>query len=263
MSIRIMSKVFDLKIPTGPKFVLMALADRADDSGSCFPSQKELAAKTSHTIRSVQIHLQWLEKNGLIKRHERRRKDGYRTSDEYRITLHENTSREKSSPEIISPENNDNSQAKNLRGNITSYEVIEPPVEPPTRAREVFGLPDWIPKQAWEDFCIHRGKDFTNRAKALAIGKLDRWRLNGHDPAEILNNSVMNGWTGIFEPKGKGNGTYFNGSKPSKSERAKAAGDRALAKLGIFDSQGENPDQGDGQPMLRQLEYLRQGTGTT
>ena len=88
MSIKLMSKVFEMDIPTGQKFVLLALADRAGDDGkSCFPSQKEIARKTSLSVRSVQRYMTWLEENGLIKRTERRRADGYRSTDEYILTL--------------------------------------------------------------------------------------------------------------------------------------------------------------------------------
>lgn len=64
-------------------------------------------------------------------------------------------------------------------------------------------LPEWMPVRAWDDFCKHRGNKFTENAKRLAIAKLDGWRKLGHDPAEILNESVMNGWKGLFEPKKK------------------------------------------------------------
>lgn len=60
-------------------------------------------------------------------------------------------------------------------------------------------------------------------------------------------------------PKGKANetiGTNHNGSNgKSKSDRLNDAERRALEKLGAT-------DQPNGSPMLRQLEHLREGTGT-
>lgn len=67
----------------GRKFVLVALADRANGDGYSFPGQKSLAAMTGQSERSVREHLEWLEENDYVRRKERRRKDGTRTSDEY------------------------------------------------------------------------------------------------------------------------------------------------------------------------------------
>lgn len=64
-------------------------------------------------------------------------------------------------------------------------------------------LPDWMPLDAWEGYCKHRGKSFTDHAKELAIKKLDAFRNNGFNPREILENSIMNGWKGLFQPQSK------------------------------------------------------------
>ena len=36
-----------------------------------------------------------------------------------------------------------------------------------------------------------------------AINLLDRCRLNGYAPEEIINRSIANGWQGLFEPDGQ------------------------------------------------------------
>lgn len=51
---------------SGAKFVLTVLANYADETGRCYPSQATLAAKTSMTDRSVRNHLEWLEEHGYI-----------------------------------------------------------------------------------------------------------------------------------------------------------------------------------------------------
>jgi hypothetical protein len=61
MSIRLMSIVFECSLPTTEKFVLLAMADYASDSGeSIFPSIATLARKTSLSDRSVQRSIQSL-----------------------------------------------------------------------------------------------------------------------------------------------------------------------------------------------------------
>jgi hypothetical protein len=78
---------------------------------------------------------------------------------------------------------------------------------PPTPSRgsggEAFKLPDWVPKDAWDGFIemrksIHKPLK-TERAVRLAVAKLETLKAAGHDPEEVLNQSTMNGWQGLFE----------------------------------------------------------------
>lgn len=69
----------------GRKFVLIALADRANGDGYSYPGQKTLAEMTGQSERSVREHLEWLEEQGYVRRKERRRLDGTRTSDGYNL----------------------------------------------------------------------------------------------------------------------------------------------------------------------------------
>src|SRR5437899_4879417 len=53
MSLIVMTWAWTVPLPPSPKFVLMALADEADDDGFCFPSHRRIAQKCSITERSV------------------------------------------------------------------------------------------------------------------------------------------------------------------------------------------------------------------
>ncbi|QND84586.1 Helix-turn-helix domain-containing protein [Chromobacterium vaccinii] len=86
MSIKLMSRAWDMDIPTGQKMILIALADRANDEGECWPGQEELAKKGSMSPRSVVNHIDWLEDHGLLKV-ERRQKGNQRQSNRYTVTL--------------------------------------------------------------------------------------------------------------------------------------------------------------------------------
>jgi hypothetical protein len=68
-------------------------------------------------------------------------------------------------------------------------------------------MPDWLPSADWKDFCQMRGAKFTARAKQLIIGKLEKLRQEGHDPAAVLQQSLERGWSGVFEIKGDYHGT--------------------------------------------------------
>jgi len=69
----------------GAKFVLVTLCDFADEHGHCYPSHGKLAAMTQQGLRTVVAHIADLEAAGLIKREQRFRKDGGKTSDGYTI----------------------------------------------------------------------------------------------------------------------------------------------------------------------------------
>ena len=85
MSLRVMTWAWSLHLSPTPKLVLMALADEADDDGYCFPSQRRLAAKCSITDRTVRRVLLELTTKRYVSLEVRRRGDGSRTSNGYRL----------------------------------------------------------------------------------------------------------------------------------------------------------------------------------
>ena len=74
-------------LPTTPKFVLMALADAADDDGECYPSHKWLGRKCNVSDRTVRRVLALLQHQGLLLVQSRFHGDGARTSNRYRLRL--------------------------------------------------------------------------------------------------------------------------------------------------------------------------------
>lgn len=54
------------ELDAGPKFVLVALADFADENASCYPGQERIAKMTGLHRSSVVRHMQTLEDLGLI-----------------------------------------------------------------------------------------------------------------------------------------------------------------------------------------------------
>lgn len=120
-------------LPMATKFVLVALADRANHEGYCWPSREDLARMTGQTARSVQNQINKLEELGYLEKEERRRKDGYRASNGYYLSISsEPRSHEQPSPEPVSCENDDISQVNDVPTNINppSEALLEPSVEP-------------------------------------------------------------------------------------------------------------------------------------
>lgn len=63
-------------------------------------------------------------------------------------------------------------------------------------------LPAWLPLSAWADWCAYRkGKTWTQRAAELSIKNLDDLREQGHDPERVIQQSIANGWRGLFPLK--------------------------------------------------------------
>ncbi len=69
------------------KSVALALANRADDSGSSFPSIKTLAADTGFSTSTVKRAIRSLRDNGYLKVSSRERKDGSHTSNFYTLLI--------------------------------------------------------------------------------------------------------------------------------------------------------------------------------
>lgn len=63
-----------------------------------------------------------------------------------------------------------------------------------------YAPPDWVPAVPWADFVEARrkaGKPMTYRAQELAVMQLEAMREGGQDPAAVLNQSVIGGWTSL------------------------------------------------------------------
>lgn len=92
---------------------------------------------------------------------------------------------------------------------------------PPT-PKGGFEVPDWIPGKPWADFvAMRRAKGsktpFTVAAAKGIVAKLEGFRASGIDVGAVLEESVINGWSSVFEPKarqqhGKGGGADWTGS---------------------------------------------------
>jgi hypothetical protein len=64
-------------------------------------------------------------------------------------------------------------------------------------------LPDWMNKEAWGEWEQHR-KEIKEKQTPLAVKKqIVFLEKNKADHVEIINNSIQNGWKGLFELKGR------------------------------------------------------------
>lgn len=71
----------------------------------------------------------------------------------------------------------------------------------PKTAITDYPLPEWVDTDAWKGWLEVRKKmraPLTGRAVELAIATLIKLKSNGEDPTEVLNQSTINGWRGLF-----------------------------------------------------------------
>ena len=83
----------------------------------------------------------------------------------------------------------------------TAKEVEE---EVEKKNKELLTIPDFINPETWKAFKDHRvqiKRRMTPHAEDLIIKRLSGFKEEGHDPNEIINLSIENGWISVFAPK--------------------------------------------------------------
>jgi hypothetical protein len=99
--------------------------------------------------------------------------------------------------------------AKGAVNGATTEPEPEPEPEPEGETPNPFAGESW---DAWIEMRKKLKKAPTDHAIKLAIAKLTKMQAAGHAPNDVLDQSTMNGWTGLFELKEKRNG---HGGRPS------------------------------------------------
>ena len=74
--------------------------------------------------------------------------------------------------------------------------------KPKSKAKPAVAIapPDWLPSETWEAWHRHRGK-MSEDTQRLCLTKLDGMRARGQDPVAVIEQSIANGWSGLFEIK--------------------------------------------------------------
>lgn len=78
----------------GAQFILVVLANYADESGECFPSISTLAEQTRQSPATVRRRLRDLEEQGFIERVEQFRSNGTQTVNIFRLLMGQNSGSE-------------------------------------------------------------------------------------------------------------------------------------------------------------------------
>ncbi|EFN5617044.1 replication protein [Escherichia coli] len=90
----------------------------------------------------------------------------------------------------------------------TKENINKPPKSPKQSSFDPAGveLPEWLSVSVWKSWVDYR-RDLKKPIKSQqtvtqAINLLERCKCSGYQPEEIINQSIANGWQGLFEPKG-------------------------------------------------------------
>jgi DNA-binding transcriptional ArsR family regulator len=191
MTIEAMSWAFKLQMgDSTEKFVLLALADHADEHGRCWPSLKRLSLFTSCAESTVRRALRRLEAQGLLTSEERRG-----TSRTYRINLgwrcQNDTPYQNDTPTTSDTPTPTTSDTPPL-SRVTPEPSLNPQTTTIARKRSrASELPqDWKPTQAQIDYCRKQGcpspqRDGDRLPRAFLGTRQADGRL-GHDLADVV-----------------------------------------------------------------------------
>jgi hypothetical protein len=68
-------------------------------------------------------------------------------------------------------------------------------------------LPDCVAASDWSRWCADRAKrrkPVTAEAAKLQLAKLEAFMAQGHQPKDVIDNSIANGYQGLFAPSAPG-----------------------------------------------------------
>lgn len=89
-------------------------------------------------------------------------------------------------------------------GNFSLPKQYPQKTTPKDNTKDKIIIPDFIDKELWSDFKKMRikiKKPMTDRAEKLMINKLQKMNDAGLDTKKSIENSIINSWQDIYEPK--------------------------------------------------------------
>ena len=223
MSIKVMSAVWERSQHAGTELLmLLALADFSDDRGSSYPGVTALAEKCRMKARNTNYILATLQKSGEL---QVLVNEGPKGTNRYRIVLEAlgglqgvaGVGMQQSAGAQITAglQSSVGTPAMQCAKPLQPI-AAEPSLnrqEPSSKARRVrsavakpvpIELPEWIPSDTWNDFATMRKsikKPMTDAAVRILVKKLEKLRVDGHDPRAVLEQSIASSWQGLFPLK--------------------------------------------------------------
>ena len=248
-----MCMAWDMKLKSGQKLTILALADASNDEGFCYPGYERLMRKTGLAKASLAKNLKALEDLGVFTKESHAEIGRGRKVNTYQLHLETMKSmtcelienKAKSSHPELMGENAKSSnrekfkndprkvQKQPLKSSTCEHEqsvrTVSKEQSVNTKAKssqvELIGedkFPDWLNIISWGEFEQHR-KEIKKPLTDLARTKLFKTlsNLNHQEQDDCISKSIENCWAGLFPDKNSG--SKRNGNQPFKTAMEKSA----------------------------------------
>lgn len=214
MSMELMVRAMKTKVGNPlRKLVLIKLADNANDMGECWPSYQHIADQCEIDRSTVRRHIKNLEGQRLLRIENRDGPKG-NSSNLYFLTLGGvGTNSTPVGPKStgVGTQPTPPVGTESTRTSHSFEPVIEPvehavavaPAATKKKASKFDPLtakPANVSVTAWADWCQHR-KEIRKALTATTCAKQAKTLAGHHDADAVINQSISNGWTGLFPEK--------------------------------------------------------------
>ncbi|HGN0014067.1 TPA: helix-turn-helix domain-containing protein [Proteus mirabilis] len=191
----------DLKAPQ--KILILSLADRADEYHCCYPSIQRLVKDTGLDKKTIGKWINLMIEDGLIsdtgeRKGPTKRVRVLRLNIEFECTQKRDDTKSGNVPK---------NGSLNVPKNGSQNQSLETNNEPKKKGFDAKkeSIPDWLDREIWFNWIDYRNeikKPFkTKKTFELQVKFLLECLEEGYSPEEIINQSIANGWQGLFKPK--------------------------------------------------------------
>ena len=198
----------DKSLKANTKILLLVLMTYENKEGFAYPSQSRLIEETGLSKNTLLKCLNELEEKGYIKRvKEKGENNKYYINSSIKIDT-STSIKINTSEDITSIKNDTRGSIKNDTLevlNTSNKKEKENKKSNIDKIIEAYTKNDLL-VEAIRDFIKMRStikKPLTDRALIMTLNKLDNFTDNDLEKIEILENSIMNCWQGVFELKNK------------------------------------------------------------
>lgn len=195
------------------KLVLIKLADNASDQGECWPSYQHIADQCEISKRSVMNHINVLCDSGFLRKEIRKGGPKGNATNVYYLSLGGAGDSLGGVQKVHQGGAGDSlgGSAGAAPRTSHSFEPVTEPVErsvadAPSAKKKASKFdpltckPAGVSDQAWADWCQHR-KEIRKPLTATTCAKQAKMLAGHHAPDAVINQSISNGWTGLFPEK--------------------------------------------------------------
>jgi hypothetical protein len=186
------------------KAVLIALADRADAQGQCYPSYQDIITRSCASRNAVCSALAALVEKGLISKEPR-----FNKSTIYTLNL--SGTEMNTGDSGLQIDTSSVTQMKNASGiELNTLTIIEPSINHQGVKHGRYKPPEEVDKEVWKDWVAYRRKfkgPTTDRSLALVANKLKP--LSHAKQRECVDMAIECGWKSVFPKDNKNDGEFI------------------------------------------------------